>query len=88
MNLSSGVSLGQLIFSLITLVGVGGIAWGGLYQRVKTLEREVAAFKSFAELLTRIDERTKNIKEDVVAIKRSWLLMDPPPHDGLRRQSV
>lgn len=88
MNLSSGVSLGQLIFSVITVFGIGCIAWGGLLQRVKTLEREVSALSKFSDTLSRIDERVLNIKEDVDAIKRSWLLVEPPPYDNLRRQPV
>jgi hypothetical protein len=85
MNLQTGVSLGQLLFGFVSILFVSGIAWGGLLQRVRTLEREVKALSGFSDLLSRIDERTKNIKEDVSAIKRSWVMADPPGYDAIKR---
>lgn len=57
MNLSSGISLGQLTLAFGVLLASGGIAWGGLIQRVKTLEREIEALARFADRLTRIEGR-------------------------------
>lgn len=88
MNLSSGVSLGTLLFSFASMLVVVGIAWGILLQRVKTLEREVAALSKFAETLARIDERILNIKEDVQEIKGSWLLTDPPRYTSISRPAT
>jgi len=76
MNLQTGVSLGQLLLAFGTMLVVSGVAWGSLLQRVKTLEREVKALAGFADLLTRIDERTLNTAEDVRDLKRSWVLSD------------
>lgn len=85
MNLSSGVSLGQLILAFGSMLVVSGVAWGSLMQRVKTLEREVTALSGFAATLARIDERILNIKEDVQEIKGSWLLTDPPRYTNISR---
>jgi hypothetical protein len=85
MSLSSGVSLGQLVLALAVMFVTGGIAWGALLQRVKTLEREVQALSGFAATLARIDERTLNTAEDVREIKSSWVLSDPPRHDTIVR---
>lgn len=80
MDLSTGVSLGQMLLALGTMLVAGATAWGGLLQRVKTLEREVAALAGFAERLTRIEEKTTNIKESLDQITGSWLFREPPTY--------
>lgn len=88
MNLSSGVSLGQLILAFGVMLVTGGVGWGALMQRVKTLEREVEALSGFAATLARIDERLLNLVDDVKDIKGSWVMKEPPgytmlnPHGG------
>lgn len=77
MNLSAGVSLGQLLLALGVLLLSGGVAWGGMLQRVKTLEKEVAALSGFAEGLARIDERTEAMAKNISTIMGSWLLQQP-----------
>lgn len=85
MDLDAGVSLGQLMLSIGVLLVTGGIAWGGLLQRMKTLEREVEALSGFAVTLARIDERIMALVEDVGEIKRSWILSDPPRYSEITR---
>jgi hypothetical protein len=82
MNLSSGVSLGQLLLALGVLLLSGGVAWGGILQRVKTLEKEVEALSGFAEGLARIDERTVRMATDITTIMNSWLLKEPAGYDS------
>lgn len=86
MNLSSGVSLGQLIVAFAVLLTSGGIAWGGLMQRVKTLEREVEALAGFADRLTRIEERTGYVATQLDKLTGSWLFKEPPGYDHIDRQ--
>lgn len=62
------------------LLVTSGIAWGGLLQRVKTLEREVAALSGFADLLSRIDERTNHTAKELDKLTGSWLFREPPPY--------
>lgn len=83
MNLSSGVSLGQLILAFGVMLVTGGVAWGALMQRVKTLEHEVEALSGFSATLARIDERLSNLVDDVKDIKGSWLMKDPPGYTAL-----
>lgn len=83
MNLSSGVSLGQLILAFGVMLVTGGVAWGALMQRVKTLEHEVEALSGFSATLARIDERLSNLVDDVKEIKGSWLMKDPPGYTTL-----
>lgn len=80
MNLSSGVSLGQLLLAFAVMLVTGGIAWGALLQRVKTLEREVVALSGVATTLARMDERLSNLVADVKDIKASWVMKDPPSY--------
>jgi hypothetical protein len=80
MDLNAGVSVGQLLISLIGVVLAGGVTWGGLLQRVKTLEREVQALAGFAERLTRIEERTGYVAQQIDKITGSWLFKEPPPY--------
>jgi Tfp pilus assembly protein PilN len=85
MNLDSGVSLGQLILAISVMLATGGVAWGGLMQRVKTLEKEVEALSGFAATLARLDERTHNMAQDISEIKGSWVLSDPPRYTEVSR---
>lgn len=71
MNLSAGVSLGQLLLALGAILLSGGVAWGGMLQRIKTLEKEVEALSGFAEGLARIDERTTLMANDIGTIMNS-----------------
>lgn len=82
MNLSSGVSLGQLLLALCVILATGGVAWGGVLQRIKTLEKEVEALSGFAEGLARIDERTHRMAQDINTIMNSWLLKEPPGYES------
>lgn len=84
MDLNSGVSLGQLLLSFGVLLVTGGIAWGGLLQRVKTLEKEVDTLSGFAERLARIEEQTKATNAAIAQITGSWLFREPPEY-GPRR---
>lgn len=80
LDLEAGVSLGQLLLALGVLMITGGIAWGGLMQRVKTLEKEVTSLSGFAERLTRIEERTNRAVDILDRLDRSWLLAEPPSY--------
>lgn len=86
MNLSSGVSLGQLMLAIGVLLATSGTAWGSLLQRVRSLERGQDAMAGFAAALARIDERTLNTAADVREIKDSWLMKDPPGYVAISRQ--
>lgn len=81
MDLNSGVSLGTLIVTLSGVLITGGIAWGSLLQRVKTLEKEVATLSGFAERLTRIEERTNYTATEIGKITGSWLFKQPPGYE-------
>ncbi len=81
MNLSAGVSLGQLLLALGAVLLSGGVAWGGMLQRIKTLEKEVAALSGFAVGLARIDERTEAMAKNISTIMSSWLLAEPPGYE-------
>lgn len=81
MNLSAGVSLGQLLLAFGAIVLSGGVAWGGVLQRIKTLEKEVEALSGFAERLTRIEERTGYVASEIGKITGSWLFKEPPGYD-------
>lgn len=85
MNLEAGVSLGQLLVALAAVLIGGAVTWGGLLQRVKTLEREVAELAGFAERLTRIEEKTGSIKEELGKLTGSWLFREPPTYDSIER---
>lgn len=74
-----------MLLAFGSMLVVSGVAWGSLLQRVRTLEREVAALSGFAELLARIDERTLNIAKSVDDIKGSWVLTDPPRYSNISR---
>ena len=78
MNLESGVSLGQLLLALFVLIGTGGIAWGALMQRVKTLEKEVEALSGFATTLAVMQTEIGHIKAGIERITGSWLFKEPP----------
>lgn len=80
MNLASGVSLGQLLVSLGVMLVAGGVAWGSLLQRVRTLEKEVAALAGFGERLARIEEQNKSIKSALDQVTGSWLFREPPSY--------
>lgn len=80
MNLEAGVSLGTLLVTILGLVAAGGMAWGGLMQRVRTLEKEIEALSGFGERLTRIEERTKQAADILDRLDRSWLLAEPPSY--------
>lgn len=82
MDLSSGVSLGTLLLTLASVLITGGIAWGSLLQRVKTLEKEVETLSGFAERLTRIEERTNFTANEIAKITGSWLFKEPPGYEG------
>jgi hypothetical protein len=86
MDLSSGVSLGQLVFTTATLLVTSGIAWGGLFQRVKTLEKEMAAMSGLAERLTRIEEQTGYANRQLDKITGSWLFKEPPSYAAASRR--
>ena len=82
MNLSAGISLGQFLLAALVLLGTGGVAWGGLFQRVKTLEKEVEALSGFSERLARIEERTGYVAAEISKITGSWLFKEPPGYDA------
>jgi hypothetical protein len=72
MNLSAGVSLGQLVLAFATALAASSVAWGGLLQRVKTLETQIKAMSGFAEGIGRIDERTLRMEQDIAGISAAW----------------
>jgi len=59
------------VSGLLAIVG-GGVAWGGLNQRVKKIEDADVAHKCDENgiAIARLDERTKAIQSDVKDIKR------------------
>ena len=82
MNLSAGVSLGQLLLAFGAILLSGGVAWGGVIQRIKTLEKEVEALSGFADRLTRIEERTGYVAAEIGKITGSWLFKEPPGYEA------
>lgn len=86
--MSSGVSVGQLILALGVLLVTGGVAWGALLQRVKTLESEVKALSGFAVSLATMQTEIGHIKEGINQITGSWLFKTPPGYDTLERPEV
>lgn len=85
LDLQSGVNVGTLLLTLSGVLAAGGVGWGSLLQRVRTLEREVAVLSGFAERLTRIEEQTGFIRTAVEQITGSWLFREPPEYDHLGR---
>jgi hypothetical protein len=84
-NLESGVSLGQLLISLVVIILGGGVTWGGLLQRVKALEKEVEALSGFAVSLARLEAEMGFIKTELGKLTGSWLFREPPSYDTLER---
>jgi hypothetical protein len=85
LNLESGVSLGQLLLALAVLLATGGVTWGGLLQRVKTLEREVEALSGFAVTLATMQAEIGHIKTGIEQITSSWLFREPPAYEPTER---
>jgi dipeptide/tripeptide permease len=79
-NLESGVSLGTLLLTLGGVLVTGGIAWGALLQRVKTLEREVEALSGFAVSMAKVESEVGHIKSAIEQITGSWLFREPPSY--------
>jgi hypothetical protein len=69
MNLEAGASVGQVIIAFATLLVSGGIAWGGLMQRVKALEKQVEGLPGISERLRVVETKVESIQEDVTDIK-------------------
>lgn len=69
MNLEAGASVGQVIIAFATLLASGGIAWGALLQRVKTLEKQVEGLPGVSERLRVVETRLEGVQEDVADIK-------------------
>lgn len=92
MNLEAGVSLGQLLLAIGVVVCAGGVTWGGLMQRVKTLEKEVAELSGFAVTLATMQAEISHIKSGIEQLTGSWLFKEPPgyvapnPHSPDRRR--
>lgn len=85
MNLESGVSLGQMLFGIGVMLVTGGIAWGALLQRVKTLEKEVEALSGFSTTLAVMQTEIGHIKSGIEQITGSWLFKEPPAYDAIER---
>jgi hypothetical protein len=85
MSLDSGVSLGQLLLAFAVLLATGGVTWGGMLQRVKTLEREVEALSGFAVTLATMQADLGHLKTSIDHITGSWLFREPPGYDVLER---
>lgn len=85
MDLSSGVSLGQMLFGIGVMLATGGIAWGALMQRVKTLEKEVEALSGFSEKLAVMQTEIGYIKTGINQITGSWLFKEPPGYTTVER---
>ena len=85
MSLDSGVSLGQLLLALGVMLTTGGIAWGALIQRVKTLEKEVEALSGFATTLAVMQSELTHIKRGIDNITGSWLFKEPPSYVAMDR---
>lgn len=85
MSLDSGASLGQLLLAFVAVLLGGGVTWGGLIQRVKTLEREVEALSGVAVTLATMKAELAHIKTGIEAITSSWLFREPPAYDAIER---
>lgn len=85
MNLESGVSLGQLLLAIGVMLATGGIAWGSITQRVKSLEHEVQELSGLSERLARIEEQTGFIRDEISKVTGSWLFREPPGYEGIDR---
>lgn len=83
MNLESGVSLGTLLLTLFGVILTGGIAWGALLQRVKTLEKEVATLSGFAVTLGQMQTEIGHIKKGIDDLTSSWLFREPPGYSQI-----
>lgn len=88
MDLEAGVNLGQLLLSLFVILFAGGITWGGLLQRVKTLEKEVGELSGFAVTLATMQSEIGHIKTGIEQITGSWLFKEPPGYTDLSRPST
>lgn len=86
MDLSAGVSLGQMLLALGGALVTGGVAWGALLQRVKTLEHELEGMSGLAERLTRIEEQTGYANRQLDKITGSWLFKEPPGYGPAPRR--
>ena len=78
MNLASSVSVGQLILALVVVLLGGAVTWGGLLQRVKTLEAEVEKLLGLGERMARVEEGIKGANSKLDQIVNSWLFQQPP----------
>jgi hypothetical protein len=85
MSLDAGVSLGQLLLALGVMFVTSGVAWGSLFQRVKTLEAEVSQLADVKTELAVFKSELSHIKAGVDSITRSWLFREPPGYDQLER---
>lgn len=83
MALDSGVSLGQLLLALVAVLLSGGVAWGGLVQRVRALEAEVASLKDMDVRLARVETKLDALVEQLrdLAASVRWM-RDPAPYAG------
>jgi hypothetical protein len=80
-NLSGGVSVGQLLLAMaVVIIGLAA-TWGGLLQRVKTLEAEVAKLAGLGEKMARVEEQLKGANGKLDQIMGSWLLREPPGYE-------
>lgn len=82
MNLESGVSLGELLLSLAAVLVSGGVAWGGVVQRIKTLELEVSAMKDLDVRVARIETKLDGLVEQLrdLAASVRWMRDPAPPY--------
>lgn len=85
MTLDSGVSLGQLLLAVSAVLLSGGVAWGGLLARVRSLESEVATLGGMGERIARVETKLDGIVEQLRELNRSvqWM-REPAAYDGAR----
>jgi hypothetical protein len=90
MDLSAGVSLGQLLLAFGVILVSGGAAFGTQREQIKTLQKEIAALSMFGQRLSVIETKTDNIEKGVDRLLSSWLLQEPANYTTLnprRRKS-
>lgn len=85
MTLDSGVSVGQLLLAVAAVLLSGGVAWGGLLARVRSLEGEVAALSDMGERMARVETKLDGLTEQLRELNRSvqWM-REPASYDGAK----
>jgi hypothetical protein len=87
MDLSAGVSLGQLLLAFGVILVSGGAAFGTQREQIKTLQNELKALAGMGERLAKIETNVGHIKggldELKADLKGSWFMQEPANYTTL-----